>query len=279
MAKVFFNEASMVADKVRGAMDIAKPRVALLAEKLLWVDPLVELARSRFPAMGMEIVGIWRPSPTATDVTAELSAIKNADAHMIFLLSAGPVGSVISKQWGELQIPAALHGANPSSDSDRHWEITGGLCNYEASHTVFGEAELTPRTIPFIKKMKGRYGYTPTPSGTLYDAIYVLKDALERAGTLDTDAMITALEKTDYAGAFGRIAFTPKDDPEWPHDIRFGPNYITGLVTQWRDGKQLVVWPDGKPLLGDKSWVGIKYKGTVEYELPPWVVKYWKGRK
>jgi branched-chain amino acid transport system substrate-binding protein len=278
--KMGFNELLMVAETVRAKIGIKKPRVAILGEKVLWVDPVVNLALKSIPENGMEVAGVWRPSFFAEDVTAELTAIKNAGAHIIYFMSCGPVGAVVSKQWGELQIPAALIGLNCQAMTDRILETTGGLNNYEASLSCFGEADITPKTVPFIRKIKKVYGYTPTCCGTLYDAVYVLKDAIERAGTLDTDAMITALEKTNYLGVWGRIAFTPKDDPQFGHDIVFGPRNAINPVIQWIDGKASVVWPDGNAFLGtDKSWVGVRYKGSKDYQLPPWVIKYWKDKK
>lgn len=279
IGKILLNEASMVAGKVRETLGVAKPRVAIMAEKVLWVDPIVKTAETKLPELEMEVVGTWRISPTATDVTAEMTAIKDAGAHMIFYVGSGPVGTVACKQWSELQIPAALMGSNVSAMTDRIVDTIGSLANYEASYNYFGYAQLTPKTIPFIDNMKKRYGHTPTIGGTLYDCIYVLKDAIERAGTLDTDAMVASLEKTYYEGVSGYIGFTPKGDPDWVHDVVFGPKYTTNLVTQWRDGKLLVVWPDGKPMLGDKSWEGARHKGTVDYELPPWMVSYWKNKK
>jgi len=269
----------MVAAKVKEELGVEKPRVAVMAEKVIYADPTVDAAKKKLPEMGMEIAGIWRPSPTAPDITAELTAIKDANAHVIFTMIAGPLGGPFTKQWGELKIPAAPIGVNMLSWSDRQWETTGGLCNYEATFNYFGEANITPNTISFIKKMKAKYGYTPTNSGVLYETIYILKEAVERAGTTNSEAMIAAVEKTDYVGVSGRIMFTPKDHPQWPHDVMFGPKYVSGCVTQWRDGKNLVVWPDGKPLLGDKSWVGLKYAGSVDYRLPPWMMDYWKKKK
>ena len=279
LGKIMFNEVSMVAAKVREKLGVEKPRVAIVAEKVLWVEPIVKAAQTVLPKMGIEIVGTWMPSPTATDVTSELTAIKNADAHIIFFVCCGPIGVPFPRQWGELKIPAALIGINCMSMTDRNWEETGGLCNYEATLSCFADADITPYTRSFIKKFKKRYGYTPGYGGSDYDAVMVLKDAIERAGTLDTDAVIAALEKTDYIGVSGRIAFTPKDHPKWPHCIKFGPGYSTTCVGQWIDGKQYLIWPDGKALLGDKSWVGLKYEGTVEYQLPPWMVKYWQSKK
>jgi branched-chain amino acid transport system substrate-binding protein len=275
---VVFNGLLIVRDQVKKELGIEKPRVAFLGEKALWVEPVLKAAQERIPQYGMELVGVWRPSITAQDVTAELSAIKQAGAHIIYFPACGPIGAVVPKQWGELQIPAAMIGFDCASMNDRNWASSGGLINYEATMAPFGEAKITPKTLPFIKKIKSRYGYTPSYCGVCYDAYQVLKGAIERAGTLDKDAVVAALEKTDYVGASGRIAFTQKGE-QWVHDVVFGPGYTTTTIIQWINGKPMVIWPDGKPFLGDKKWVGVKYGGTAEYQLPPWMVKYWKSKK
>jgi branched-chain amino acid transport system substrate-binding protein len=277
--QIFFKEAEIIAGEIREKLGIAKPRVAIFAEKVLWPEPVIKAAQSKLPQLGMEVVGVWRASPTATDTTAELTAIKNSGAHMMFFISASDLGVVVAKQWGELKIPVASFGVNCESMSDKNWVATRGFCNYEATHNYYGDAAITPKTLPFIKKFKERFKFTPTNQATTYDAIYLFKDAVERAGTLETNAVLAALEKTNYLSTHGKIAFYPKDDPKWPHDIVFGPKYVTTVATQWQDGRQVVIWPDGKAFLGDESWVGVKYAGTGLYKLPPWVTQYWKNRK
>jgi ABC-type branched-chain amino acid transport systems, periplasmic component len=275
---VVFNGLLIVRDKVIKDLGIAKPRVALLGEKALWVEPVIKDMQKRIPENGMELAGVWRPSITAQDVTAELSAIKQSGAHIIRFDACGPIGAVVPKQWGELQIPAAMIGFDCASMNDRNWASSGGLINYEATLAPFGDAKITAKTMPYYKKLKSRYGYSPSYCGVCYDAYNVMKEAIERAGTLDKDAVVAALEKTDYVGASGRIAFTQKGQ-QWVHDVVFGPGYTTTTIIQWIDGKPMVIWPDGKPFLGDKKWVGVKYGGTSEYQLPPWMVKYWKSKK
>lgn len=278
IGEITFHGLLMIRDAFKEKLGIAKPRVAFLGEKALWVEPVVDAFLKKVPENGMEVAGVWRPSITAQDVTAELSAIKESGAHIIFFQACGPIGAVVPKQWGELQIPAAMVGFDCASMNDRNWESSGGLINYEATMAPFGEATITPKTLAFSNKIKKEYGYTPSYCGTVYDAIYVLKDAVERAGTLDTEAVIDALEKTNYEGVSGRIAFTQKGE-KFVHDIVFGPGYSTTTIIQWIDGKPIVIWPDGKAFYGDKKWIGVKYAGTGEYKIPPWVEKYWRSKK
>ncbi|MCL0097017.1 ABC transporter substrate-binding protein [Dehalococcoidia bacterium] len=278
LGKMIFALVDMVAGEIRQELGIETPRVAIMMEKAVWTDPIVAAAKELLPQLGMEVVGVWRPSPIAADVTAELTAIKDAGAHIIMPAYLGPVGVTASRQWGELEIPAAKVGINTDAQSKRHWEATGGKVEWELTFNFIGPVEITPKTIPFYTRFLERFGDFPYYSAGVYDSIYLLKEAIERAGTLETYAVIDELKKTDFLGVGGRVVFTGIDSP-YPHDLVWGPGYITGLGIQWRDGELVVVWPDGRAVLGDKAWEGIRFEGTVDYKLPPWMVEFWKGRQ
>jgi branched-chain amino acid transport system substrate-binding protein len=84
---------------------------------------------------------------------------------------------------------------------------------------------------------------------------YVLKDAIERAGTLKSDAVVTALEKTDMMGVYGRIRFDPKSHQVKPsNDPKEG---AVGSIFQWQAGKRVVVFP--------------KSIAMGHIQLPPWM--------
>ena len=253
-----------VANAIRKELGIATPKVAIVAEKAVWADPIVGLGKTNLPKMGMEVVGEWRPSATATDVTAELSAINASGAQIIFTTFSGPVGIPYAKKWGELKIPAASVGINVEAQKKGFWEATGGMGNYEMTQNTLARIEITPATIPFYDKFTARVGEFPTYNAGTYDAILILAAAIERARTLDSDKMVTELEKNDTLGAPGRQVFTKE------HDITWGPGYVTATGTQWQDQKLMCVWP--------VDWQGLTYKGAVKYKIPPWVVEKWKKK-
>jgi branched-chain amino acid transport system substrate-binding protein len=88
-------------------------------------------------------------------------------------------------------------------------------------------------------------------------AVYVLKDAIERARSLDADKVIEALEKTDLMGVYGRLRFDPKSHQVIPStDPKEG---AVGSILQWQAGKRVVVYP--------------KSIATGEIQLPPWMKK------
>ena len=77
---------------------------------------------------------------------------------------------------------------------------------------------------------------------TAYDEVYYLADAIHRAGSTDSDALVAALEKTDFVGTINQMKFNGKDSPN-PHALVIGADTITGLMLQWQNGKQVNLWP------------------------------------
>ncbi len=269
LGQIIFILVGMVGDIVSKQLRIEEPKVAVIAEKAVWADPVVEAAKTVLPGMGMELVGIWRPSFKATDVTAELIAIKNSGAQVIFTAFAGAVGIVYARQWGELRIPAASVGINAEAQKSGFWKATGGLGNYELTANALARVMITPKTIPFHDKFTKKYGEFPhyTAIGA-YDGINLLVTALEQAKSLDPDRVVVELEKANFTGVAGRLVFT-KD-----HDVTWGPGYITSVGTQWQNGKLQCVWP-----VPEYGWKGVKYDGSVSYRLPPAVLERWERKK
>lgn len=211
--------------------------------------------------MGMEVVGLWRPSPQATDLTAELTAIADSGAQIIYTYLSSSAGIPYARQWGELQVPAASVGINVEAQAKGFIEATGGKGNYEYTLNTYAPVEITELTIPFYEKFVELSGQFPTYNAGTYDAVYAYVEAAERAGSLDPDAVVEELEQTQRTSAVGLIAF------DETHDVIWGPGYVTALGTQWQDGELVATWPNG--------WEGIKYEGTVDYKIPPWVIEHW----
>jgi branched-chain amino acid transport system substrate-binding protein len=111
----------------------------------------------------------------------------------------------------------------------------------------------------FYNAYTERWGVEPEGLGTSssYMAVYVLKDAIERAGSLDSDAVVSELEKTDIMGVYGRLRFDPKSHQVIPAtDPEEG---AVGSIIQWQEGKRVVVYP--------------KSIATGSIQLPPWMGK------
>lgn len=232
-----------------------QPKAALFGEKSRIADAAFAAAREEYAKEGVEIVGEWRPSITATDVRAELQAIKAAGATIINRQMGGPNGTAAARQWGELQIPAVMTGSSNVAGMQEHWEATKGYCNFEITYGAIGYGELTPKTKPFWERFEKATGEWPNLfSLWAYEDMYVLKEAIEAAGSTNPDKVVEALENLDYQGVQGRIRFAPN------HDVLDDfPEFVGWVALQWQNGKLVPVYPEVVPL-----------------QLPPWMIAYWK---
>jgi branched-chain amino acid transport system substrate-binding protein len=262
-----------VAMAVRQELGIMQPKVAILAEALEWNEALVQGAPAvYFPMLGLEHVGTFRPSATASDVTTELRGIEASGAHIIYTIMSGPVGIPYGRQWGELEIPACSVGINVEAQKSGYYPATDGFGDYDYTLNTFaGNVAITDQTIPFYERFIELYGQVPNYNADTYTAVYLLAEAVERAGTLDTDAVIVEMEQTDRIGPAGRIVF------DETHDVIWGPGYVTAVGIQWQDGEILAAWPnEWQPDPDNAPDLVVHYDGIVPYQIPPHVLEQWR---
>ena len=276
LVRAAFIHLGTVGAVLKQSLNIPKIKVAIVMEKALWADPMIPAAEATIPKMGMEIAGVWRPSPVATDVTAELSAIQRAEANIIFEIFSSSVGIPFSRQAGELKIPAFQVGINVEAQKEGFWQATQGMGNYVmTSNTYARGVEANELTKPFVEGYIKRFGEVPTYTADTYAAIiYGLAPSIEQAGTLDSDKVVPILEERVYKVPSGTVKYMKNAEGKPLHDLTFGPGFLTGLATQWQDGKLVGVWPNKWKMTPESPEV--TYKGMVPIKIPPWMAEKYK---
>ncbi|TSA11451.1 MAG: ABC transporter substrate-binding protein [Betaproteobacteria bacterium] len=239
LAKTLFAVLGSVAEQIRKDLNRPVPKVAIVAEKTAWTEGLIKAAQANLPKMNMEVVGLWQPSAIATDVTAELSAIKRANADIVFTIISGPLGIVLGRQMGELELSAVAWGINVEAQKDGFWQATAGKGNYVSTLDTYAEVETTPKTIPFVRAFKARFNKSPIYTAATYDAIMALKQVIEQTGTIEAEKLIPAIEKSEYVGT-GAIATYDNR-----HDLVWAVGKTSGIAVEWQDGQKVPFWPPG----------------------------------
>jgi len=276
LIRTAFIHMATVGTILKKSLNIPKVRVAVVAEKAIWADPLIPAAQGFIPKLGMEVSGIWRPSPVASDVTAELSAIQRAETHLILTFFSSSVGIPFARQAGELKIPAALVGINVEAQKDSFLQATQGMGNYSMTLNTYNMGtEYNELTKPFLDKYYKRFGETPTYTADTYAAIkYTLVRSIEKTGTLDANKLVAFIENDEHLVPSGKAAYLKDAEGKHLHDLKWGPGYLTSLGIQWQDGKQVAVWPN--KWVAAKGAPEITYKGVVPYKIAPWVIEAYK---
>jgi branched-chain amino acid transport system substrate-binding protein len=212
---------------------------------------------------GWEIVGKEIYPTGTTDYSVGLLKARKDNAQVILIVMDMPESSILLKQWFDMKIPALPFGTIiAAAEQPGFYKATEGKGEYCLASVVnAGNApsKATPWTMKFVEAYQKKYGLEPEGYGTSssYMAVYTLKDAIERAGSLNSDAVVAALEKTDLMGVYGRIRFNPKNHQVIPS---VDPNEgAVGTIFQWQAGKRIVVFPP-------KIALGVII-------LPPWMKK------
>ena len=213
---------------------------------------------------GWTIIGEPAIYPTGTtDYSMGLIKAKKENAQVILIWMDMPETSILLKQWHDMKVPALPFGSIiAAAEQPGFWKATEGKGEYCLANVVnAGNApsQATAWTEKFVKAYEKKWGIEPEGYGasSSYMAVYTIKDAVERAGTLDPDKVVTALEHTDLMGVYGRIRFDPKSHQIIPAtDPKDG---AVGTIFQWQDGKRVVVFP---PSIA-----------TGKILLPPWMTQ------
>jgi branched-chain amino acid transport system substrate-binding protein len=243
--KYGFNNLFIIAQDVSHARGAAKVMKAVAGKK------------------GWNVTGVEIYPTGATDFSMGLLKAKKTKTEIINIWMDMPESAILLKQWYEMKIPALPFGSTlAAAEQPGFWKATDGKGEYTLCNVVnAGNApsEATPWTMKFYKAYTDMWGVEPEGLGTSssYMAVYVLRDAIERAGSLDSDKVVAELEKTDVMGVYGRLRFDPKSHQVIPAtDPAKG---AVGSILQWQDGKRIVVYP--------------KSIATGSIKLPPWMNK------
>jgi branched-chain amino acid transport system substrate-binding protein len=215
----------------------------IMSEDAAWTKPLDVGYEECLPKIGLKVVDHIRFSPDTTDFTPIFNKVEAAKPDVI-ITGISHVGVQPTVQWKNQQVPIPMFGISSQATNETFGKDTNDAAEGVLYQGVSGpNVAVTPKSVPFAEDFKKRYGNYPSYAGyTAYDEVYYIADAVKRAGSVEADKVVDALEKTDWEGTIGRVQFYGKDDP-FTHSIKYGKGLITGLMLQWQGGKQVAVWP------------------------------------
>lgn len=240
--------ADLVCDAAKDLLvDKYKMKSAVvMSEDAAWTTPLDAEYLKCLPKIGLKVLDHIRMSPDTTDFTPVFNKIEGEKPDVI-ITGISHIGTQPTVQWKSQQVPIPMFGISSQATNSTFWKDTNGAVNGVLYQAVSGPGvAVTPKTLPFVAAYQKKYGNLPAYDGyTSYDDVFMIADAIKRAGSTDSGKMVAAMEKTNYEGTIGRIEFKPKGDPN-PHALKTGKGFITGLMLQWQDGKQINLWPADK---------------------------------
>lgn len=258
-SKTMVGEMLSVFDNLRESMGFDK--AAVLVQDVSHARAGGEIMYKQLQSKGWKVMAPEIYPTGTTDYSAGLLKARNFGAQVLFVWMDMPESSIMLKQYHDMKLPALPYGFINAAEQPGFSAATEGRGEYTMVHLVNAgnaPAQVTPLTIPFCDAYKNRWNIEVEGYGTSssYQAIYTLADAIERAGSTESDKVIAALEKTDMTGVYGRVRFDKN------HQIIPSLDPAEGAVPQviqWQNGKRETVLP--------------AKIATAKVQLPPWMKK------
>ncbi len=207
--------------------------VAIFQEATDWGIELGGMFRADAPAFGYTVVYYEEYAPGTTDFSALILAAQAAGADMLLGMPNTPDGIAMVRQMSELGWTPKFTMLVRAPDGATWGETLGALGDYIAFFPGWHHGEDFPGVAEINARHEADFGRpADVLVGPAYACVQVLADAIERAGTLDRDAIRDALAETDMMTVIGQVSFNAD-----------GTGNVLNPVVQWLDGRQELVWP------------------------------------
>jgi len=223
-------------------------KVGYLAEDLGIFQEAVKGLDNFVPENGFDLVYKGVCPPSTVDFSSYFAAAESAGVEILVPLIAAQ-GVPFVKEYYDRQSPMIVYGGLlVGAGYPDSWVLLDGKCEYMAVGALPSVAgyPLTSKTLPFREAYFNRWNEIADGGGSAYDVLrYILADAIERAGTTETNAVIEALEETSIETTGARnFVFTES------HALMMGKNpndpdadYSLMMIFQWQNGEMVPVFP------------------------------------
>jgi len=182
-------------------------KIALIHQGDAYTENLANICKEELPKIGYEIATVQMMEKGEPDVSAIVTAIRNAGADFVYWCGYHADGSNVIKQLrrGGYEGDIAVGDGSASPDL-----ITACGADGEGVYVTSPPfVEFSEGGEAFIAAYEAKFGMPPGNYATLcYDTVYLLKEAIETAGTTETAAVRDAVQAIQYPGLSGLIMFT-----------------------------------------------------------------------
>ncbi len=184
--------------------------IAIVHDKQAYSKGLADETRKALNAASMTEALHETITPGEKDYSALVTKLKTAGIDVLFYGGYPHEAGLIVRQMRDQDMKTVLMGGD-ALVTQEFWQITG-----EAGTGTLMTFSLDPRKIPANAELVERFrenGYEPE-AYTLYTygTVQVWKQAVEKAGAIETKAVAAALRKHTFDTVLGQVGFDAKGD-------------------------------------------------------------------
>ncbi len=186
--------------------------IAIIDDRTAYGQGLADVVEKVAKEKGLKVVAREFTNDKATDFNAILTKVRGAKPDVVMYGGMDATAGPMAKQMKQLGIKSTLL-AGDGVCSPEFIKLAGDAAGI-LHCSMAGEAvEKMAKGADFVARYKARFNqdvqiYSPYS----YDAVYVIADAIKRAGKADRASITAAMPATNYPGLTGQVAFDEKGD-------------------------------------------------------------------
>ena len=191
--------------------------IAVIDDSTAYGQGLADNFEATVKAAGGKIVAREHTTDKDTDFKAILTKIKGRKPDLIMFGGIDPQAGPMAKQMKDLGIKASFIGGD-GMQTPNFIKLAGEAAEGAMASIPGLPKDQMPGGKAFLDKYKAKFNQEVelfAPMG--YDAVFVLVEAMKRAGSAEPAKFLPEIGKTDHQGVIGPIAFDEKGD------LRNGP--------------------------------------------------------
>jgi len=183
-------------------------KIALVHQGDGYSEDLAKITGQLWKDAGNEVVGTEVVTKGEQNYSSVVTRIKSKNPDFVYWTAYYADGGLFIKQLRQGGYTGEIVVGDGSNDP-KLLELAGKAASEGVFVTTNPLVEYMPVAKEFMDNYKAKYKQDPGPYSALaYDGIYLVADAIERAGGIDSKALIKALDDTaDYKGLSGIISF------------------------------------------------------------------------
>ncbi len=178
-------------------------------------DGVAEAFIKKAERLGLKIVAKEGYAEGDKDFRAQLTKVAATNPDVLLVPDYYEQVALITTQAREVGVkstfigPDGWDGVAKALDSSAYGAVEN---SYFTNH--YSVEDTNEKVQNFLKAYREKYKDEPSAFSALsYDAAYLMKDAIEKAGSTDKDAIVKAMKESDFAGVTGHLRFDEKNNP------------------------------------------------------------------
>jgi branched-chain amino acid transport system substrate-binding protein len=181
--------------------------VAIIDDRTAYGQGLADEFRKAAEAAGIKVVANEYTTDKATDFKAILTKIKSKKADLVFFGGMDAQGGPLVKQMKDLGIKAKFLGGDGVCTPE-FMKLGGPAADGEYCSLPGVPLEQLAKGPEFKQKFDAKFGYEiQLYAPNVYDAVMVVADAMQRAGSVEPAKYLPEIGKTNMEGVSGKIEF------------------------------------------------------------------------